>query len=297
MRALAWLICAVAFGCSASSKQTFGDVTASGATTSGGGGEGGTGNATSSSAMGAGGFNPQSGSGGGGLGPPMTAEVYGHSADVLYRLDPVTKKVTVVGPFQGCSSVIDLAIDGDSKVFATTFGGLFRIEKTNAKCTPIAQGGYPNSLSFVPKGTLFADKEALVGYQGSTYVQIDTTTGVVKQIGSIGSGLSSSGDIVSVKDGGTYLTVNGSGCSDCIIEVDPKTGKMTKNWGPIGYSAVFGIAFWAGSVYGFTNGGDLFEIQFKNGLKTTKIPVPMAPPGLSFWGAGSTTSAPVNNPT
>jgi hypothetical protein len=78
--------------------------------------------------------------------------------------------------------------------------------------------------------------------------------------------------------------------------VDPKTGKTTKNWGPLGYSAVCGLAFWAGSAYGFNNGGELFEIQFKNGLKTVKIPVPMAPQNLSFWRAGSTTSAPVDKP-
>jgi hypothetical protein len=53
---------------------------------------------------------------------------------------------------------------------------------------------------------------------------------------------------------------------------------------------VYGIAFWAGSVYGFTDAGQLFEITF-NQDKITSTAIPTMP-GLSFWGAGSTTSAP-----
>ncbi len=251
--------------------------------TSGGGGEGGF-------------FFPMDG--GGGSPPEMAGEVFGHSSNTLYKLEPISKQVTVVGPFQGCSSVIDLAIDKDSKIIATTFGGLYWIDKTTAKCTEIATGGYPNSLSFVPAGTLDPNEEALVGYQGSTYIRISTTTGQITQIGSIGSGYNSSGDIVSVKGGGTYLTVNGNGCGDCLIQVDPKTGALVKNWGPTGFGAVFGIAFWAGSVYGFTDGGDLFEMTFNNGqlVVSAPIPIPGAPQNLSFWGAGSTTIAPPEPP-
>ena len=45
--------------------------------------------------------------------------------------------------------------------------------------------------------------------------------------------------------------------------------------------------------YGFDNAGELFEITANgNGIKTTAIPVVG---GLQFWGAGSTTSAPVTD--
>ncbi len=144
---------------------------------------------------------------------------------------------------------------------------------------------------------MYPDKEALVGYQGSAYVLIDTTTGKLSTIGSVGGGLSSSGDIVSVKDGGTYLTVNGNGCSDCLIEVDPKTGALKKNWGTVGHSGVFGLAYWGGVAYGFANGGELFEIHFQPASVTTQpISVPNPPPGLSFWGAGSSTIVPLDVP-
>ena len=105
----------------------------------------------------------------------------------------------------------------------------------------------------------------------------------------------SSGDIVSVKDGPTYLTTRGTGCNatDCLLLVDPKTGSMIKNEGAVGFSSVFGLAFWAGTIYGFSSNGKLFSVSLAGGLKSTEIKIPNAPNGLSFYGAGSTTSAPV----
>jgi hypothetical protein len=231
--------------------------------------------------------------------PGQVAEVFGESSSTLYKLDPVTNAVTVVGQFQGCGGVIDIALDKDSNMYGTTYDGVYRIDRTTAICTLIASGSnYPNSLSFVPAGTVDPTEEALVGYQGDQYVRIDTTTGALSNIGTtIGMGFSSSGDIVSVKASGsnpTYLTVKGTGCAtDCLLEVDPSTGAFLRNWGPTGYSNVFGLAFWAGSVYGFDDGGDLFQIGFSGtALQVQSIPIPSAPPMLSFFGAGSTTSAP-----
>ena len=119
------------------------------------------------------------------------AEVYGHSPDTLYKLDPNTKAVVVVGKFVGCGTeVIDLALDATSNMYVTTQnpGALFKVDRANAKCTHIANGAYPNSLSFVPKGTLDPSVEALVGYVGSTYVRIDPGTGVITNLGDIGGG-------------------------------------------------------------------------------------------------------------
>jgi hypothetical protein len=221
-------------------------------------------------------------------------EVFGHSADTLYKLDPDTKAVSVVHDFVDCSSITDIALDESSNLYGTSNTALYAIDKTTAQCTQIATGPYPNSLSFVPKGTVDASVEALVGYEDSDYVRIDTKTGAKSKIGSLGSGLRSSGDIVSVKGGATYLTVKGNSCSDCLVEVNPATGAVVKNWGTISHTDVFGLSFWGGKVYGFDNGGDLFEVTFDaSGIKTSPIAIPSKPAGLSFWGAGSTTSAPL----
>jgi hypothetical protein len=140
----------------------------------------------------------------------------------------------------------------------------------------------------------------LVAYDGRIYYRINTTTGGKQQIGAFpsNSGFESSGDIVSVQDGGTFLTVKNMTsspmCNDCLVQVNPVTGALIRNYGTIPYTDVFGIAYWGGSVYGFTALGQLFEIAPNgNGIITRPITIPNSPPGLSFFGAGSSTAVPV----
>lgn len=225
------------------------------------------------------------------------AEVFGHSGNVLFRLDPETLDVEEVGSFQGCSdgAVIDIALDSESNMFGVSYNSLYEIDRVTAQCTLIANGAYPTSLSFVPEDTVVAGQEGLVGFLGDRYVRIDTETGSVSDIAVLADGLQSSGDVVSVKNGGTYLTVFGPGCddNDCIIEFNPSNGLVLHNFGTIPYDQVFGLAFWAGKAYGFARDGEVFEVDFDGDtVTTTPIPVPNAPAGLEFFGAGSTTSAP-----
>ncbi|MFO0663299.1 MAG: hypothetical protein U0174_05075 [Polyangiaceae bacterium] len=273
-------------GCSSSTGNGFGDEDGGSGTDGGGGST--SGGLTGSDAGSKDGGNVSSG----------PAEVFGQSDATLYKLDPDTKAITTIGNFKGADdSIIDIALDAAGNMFGVTGSTLYRIDKTNANCTKVASGGFPNSLSFVPAGTLDPSVEALVGYEGANYVRIDPQTGVksVIKANALPNGLQSSGDVVSVKDGPTYLTARGTGCSasDCLLLIDPKTGAMIKNEGLVGYSNVFGLAFWAGTIYGFNDAGTLFSLTLSGGIKSTKITIPNAPAGLSFYGAGSTTSAPV----
>lgn len=224
------------------------------------------------------------------------AEVFGHSGSVLYRMDPDTKAVEEVGTFTGCDgSVIDIALDENSEMFGSTFGELYSIDRLTGACTLIAKGDYPTSLSFVPAGTVDPNIEALVGFVDEEYIRIDKQTGAPTTLGTLADGLASSGDLVSVIGGGTWLTVTGPGCEsgDCLIELDPADGTIIQNYGPLPYAEVFGLAFWAGRAYGFAREGVLFEIEFgATDVLTTEIPIPGAPAMLEFFGAGSTTSAP-----
>jgi hypothetical protein len=244
---------------------------------------------------GAGGGGGGAGGGGGG-GGGFEPVVYGHTATTLYKVNATTKVVTAVADFHNCDSdVIDLALDAYSHAFVTTLNGLYRLDLSTANCTavnPASTDTYPNSLSFVPKGTLDPSFEALVGYSGSSYVRINLVTGVIQQIGTLGGGFVSSGDIVSVNDGGTYLTVkdpNGSPTTDFLVEVNPATGGLVRNFGALPFNNVYGLAFWGGSLYGFSNGGTLFEITI-NGSSTTSAAVPNAM-NEQWNGAGSTTAA------
>lgn len=224
--------------------------------------------------------------------PPPVAAVYASSSSSLYVVNPATKAVSVVGAFQGCDFVIDIAVNRTGGIFATSQTALYAVNPKTAQCKHIADGIYPNSLSFVPQGTVSPDEETLVGYTGSEYVRIDPGTGQVTSIGALGTpGLSSSGDLFSLIGGGTYLTVKGENCSDCLIEVNPATGALLKQLGPIGiYGNVWGLAFWAGTAYGFTSGGLMFSLD-----PTTMVTTPIFYSGdaVQFWGAGSSTAAPM----
>lgn len=233
-------------------------------------------------------------------GTPLPPIVYGHTPDTLYTFDTSTHAITQVAAFSGCTEgtitqVIDLAIDSQMNAFVTTFDGFYSLNLTTAECSLIQTGNYPNSLSFVPVGTLDPLVEALVGYFGGTYTRIDTTSGAMTSVGTLSGGYASSGDIVSVKGGGSFLTVTGNGCGDCLLQVDPSTGDLIQDYGSLPHGAVYGLAYWAGVVYGFDQGGDVFSITGGGdaGLVTSDI---VSDGGVMWWGAGSTTIAPATSP-
>ena len=247
--------------------------------------------------------------------PPAPGKVYAHSDTTLWLLEPISKAVTMVGAFDcvgtTVSSMVDIAIDRAGKMtgcaaisFQGALGGaLVSIDPTNAHCTVLTRG--PNlvtSLTYVPEGTLVANAEALVGYADDRYVRVDPTTGAVTDIGLLNNAVSggvrwlSSGDVVSIKDGGTYLTVTAESGNptggDRIVEVDPKTGALKRIIGPTGMDEVLGLGYWGGIAYGFTLAGKLIQIDLMTGAGTP-IPIPGAAADLAFYGAGTTTVAPI----
>lgn len=253
----------------------------------------------------------------GGSGTVVTgpAEVFVHSSDTLYKLEPDTKALTKVGKFGGVTgSLIDIALNADGDMYGTTTDALYKIDKTTGASTKIGKGGagkYPNSLSFAPKGTVESDREVLVGYLASDYISIDPDTGdtAVIKPDALDEGLVSSGDIVSIREGDflTYLTVKPADpqdctgecakckANDCLLQVDPKTGERLSNLGTTNRTRVFGLAFWAGTLYGISSDGKLFEIDpaespLSTGVKNITIPGGLGT--IAFFGAGSTTSAP-----
>lgn len=223
--------------------------------------------------------------------PPPPPAVYAASGDVLYLLDPDLQTFATIGPFAGCGSfVVDLAVDRAGGLFATTTQNLFRVDPKTANCKPLGQGGsYPNSLSFVPAGTLDPVQDTLVGVNGSEYIRIDQITGTTEHVGWV-SPYSSSGDLVALPDGRAFLTAKGPSCDDCLVQIDPKTGGVLSVVGDIGYSDVWGLAYWGGRTYGFTSGGAMVLIDLATG-KGQPLMLPGFPPGVSFWGAGSSTAA------
>jgi len=263
---------------------------------------------------------------------PTAGEVFGHSATTLYKLEPIGKTVTTIGtldcvtvqagPLPCGDGLWDIAIDKNGQMYGTALsvsdqicspagamGRLVTIDKATAHCTivksTVAGQKYPNSLTFLPEGTIAPNVESLVGYVGADYMQIDVATGAQTKIGSLnpnstGQTWYSSGDVVAVKGGKTYLTAkpdpsaNYAG-TDSLLEVDPKTGQALAIVGDTTFPKLWGLGFWGGTAYGFSATGQLASIDVKTG-KGTAIPLTGVPGGLQLWGAGSTTVAPVDLP-
>jgi len=246
---------------------------------------------------------------------PRVGEVYAHSELTLYRFNPVAGDFVTVGQFTclnsdgGVAEMLDIAIDRAGNMVGTAamsehasiVGRLVSIDKTTAACTVLKTGSYPNSLAFVPVGTVLPDREALVGYVNDSYVMINPDTGLVSSIGNLNAiGAAtlwmSSGDIVSIVGGGTYLTiiprnsVTADPQGDRIAEVDPTTGAIKRVIGATGTTGLYGLGYWGGIAYGFSNAGLLVKIDLGTGAGTP-IPITAGPP--SFYGAGTTTIAPI----
>lgn len=247
-------------------------------------------------------------------GPPKGI-IYVHTGRTLFLFEPYGKTLKKIGDFPCLtdaqfSEVGDIAVNRDGEIYGTTLDDKFiKIDPLTANCTIVATStdfqGYPNSLSFVPRGTLDPANDALVGYFNDQYVRIDVATGKLTTIGSLNPGdasttYESSGDIVSVGADRTYLsaktlrngvTVDGG---DVLVRFDPKTGqRIAVSSGSTSRTNIWGMGYWAGTAYGFTSKGEAIAIDPQTG-SATAIPVDAGTRSNQgvFYGAGSTTVAP-----
>jgi hypothetical protein len=220
---------------------------------------------------------------------PFMGAIYAHSYQNLYRVDPDTLAVTLVGPFgwpQGEDLMTDIAVDADGNITGISFGAVFAVDRDTAQCTYLsALGGSFNGLSFLPRQS---GGEILIGTTETGEVwEIDRATGSSTMIGDYGGVVGSSGDIVSVTGFGTVATVKFGGQIDYLARIDETTGAATLI-GQTGYADIWGIGFWRNRVYGFVATNQFVLIDVTTGVAT------YVSTGPENWaGAGVTTSAPV----
>jgi hypothetical protein len=226
--------------------------------------------------------------------PKVTDKVYAHSATTLYQVDPDDLTLTAVGDFgwptgMETEEMTDIALDGDGKMVGVSFGNLYSVDKETAECTFLAPlGSGFNGLSFV-EGADATAQTALVGATtlGEWYT-LDPNTGAAVLIGTYGGGMSSSGDIVFVRDAGAFATVNHPDFeTDVLVSVSPDSGEATVI-GETGFQSIWGVGYWGGQIFGFTDNGEFILIDAATGLGTLVETV-----DTRFWGAGVTTVAPV----
>lgn len=227
-------------------------------------------------------------------------QVWAHSPRELYRFDPRTEDVTLIGTFldsEGAPSeaMTDLAVDGFGNLYTCSFTRLYRVDPTTARVTEIGALGVDdevrfNALSFVPAGLLDDSSEVLVAAnaEGDLY-RVDALTGVATRLGSFSEGYGTSGDLVSVLGAGTFATVFREDLDrDALARIDLRTGEVTIV-GSTGTSRLFGLGYWRGRLYGFNSLGWLYEIDVETGSARLRSSDTGAD---GFFGAGVTTNAP-----
>ncbi|MBX3214939.1 MAG: hypothetical protein KF850_23095 [Labilithrix sp.] len=247
--------------------------------------------------------------------PP--GRVYSHTRDTLYLFEPLGQTLTKIGEFaclKAGDRMLDIALDRDGVMYGTSDDGFLKIDPVDASCFYVKEdraAQYPNSLAFVPIGTVDNTKEVLVGYrfdpaatnQATIYAKIEPD-GTMVNIGTLNDPAAptkfrSSGDIMSMIRNGNkaYLTVKpigtdaGSG-NDLLAEVDPKTGRIIKIVGDVSHKNLYGLAQWAGTAYGFDESGNIIEIDMQTGEGTTLTTLTEEGVPVAWYGAGVTTDAP-----
>jgi hypothetical protein len=237
-----------------------------------------------------------------------TSKVYAHSGSTLYRIDTVNFGTVQIGPLAGLgsASLTDLAVDKNDHMVGVTLNNLYTVDATTGACTLIkslsATTHNPTSLSYVPSDLSdpnSADILVTADSVGDVY-QIDETSGNATKLGSYGgSGATkvvSSGDLIGVRGLGIYATVDvgtGSGTNDYLARINPATWEATPIGSGTSYNNIFGLGFWAGTIYGFvddktTHTGKIISIDPNTGVGTEILSS-----AIEWYGAGVTTDAPI----
>jgi len=265
-------------------------------------------------------------------GAPTEGEIYVNSLDKLYLFEPIGKVLTEIGVFDcvvadpsgtADSGMHDLAVDKNGALYGVAKLGpqdpnsispahvIVSINKANGTCEKVFAvpgdlvdplGGLEiRGLSFVPQGTIQPDQETLVALDISGhYISIDLTAKKATLVGNLnGNGpnqwSTKGADIVSIILDKTYVTAKLQKPTDNLAVLDPKTGAISANIGETPITTIGGLAYWGGTLYGFTVEGDVYELDPMTGA-ATGIAIAGAPPGIQYHGAGVTTDAPIEPP-
>ncbi|MSP90882.1 MAG: hypothetical protein EXR79_03615 [Myxococcales bacterium] len=228
--------------------------------------------------------------------PSDLGTIYAHSSSTLYKLG--VNGFQLIGGFKydkNGGEMTDIALDDNGALFGVTFNDLFACNKATAACSWLA--GLPqqfNGLTFVPKGTIKPNAGSLIAIANSgSWNLVDVVGGkaTITPLGQYGGGMGSSGDAFSVEGVGTYATVTQAfSFTDKLVQVDPKTGAVLKTVGDTGVSGLWGVAWSAGTMYGFGSNGMVYAIDLKTG-KASASNALQVPASVLWWGAGVSTRA------
>ena len=180
-----------------------------------------------------------------------------------------------------------------------TATGTNTVTETVTETATVTEGtdsGTSNRSTSTPPGTSSATgtgaaTEAATGSTGETQGTGATEGSTsMNTDGSTSMGTGSTGDAFSIEGVGTYAAVNAPNVFDgnVIVEVDPSDGAVLLELATLtGYTTVYGVAGWAGSIFAFNSGGEILRIDPDTGMYELINDTPYA-----WWGAGVRTILP-----
>jgi hypothetical protein len=221
--------------------------------------------------------------------PRHRLRVLVNSESTLYDVDPDTLALSEVGRFRFPPGVdpkmTDIALDRGGHLWGVSFDYFFEIDPRSLAVKvlgPTPKDAMINSLAIISSAATH-DREkpdllVAAGYHTPTVYSVDTSQGTLTPIGDL-DGYEASGDITWGPGVGPVITVKQASGGDLLARLEPGT-LHAKPIGAIGFVDVLGLARIDHALLGFTNDGDIIEIDLATGAGTRRAHHP-----VSFYGA------------
>lgn len=217
------------------------------------------------------------------------------STDSLYMIDPASGVVTLIGPLDPDEEIyttpVAMAVDpADGTIYVwnntgttTPNGALLMVDPDTGLATivgtPPSEATSFGALAFAADGTLYGI--------GASLYEIDTTTGAVTEVGSLGGSVvyaaafDASGTLYGVDTDGNLVTINTATGAATVVD------SLSEDIGTIG-SIVFNAAgTLIGSGFGGASGDILFDIDPATAVVSNIRTAEEVPQGMGFSPSGA----------
>jgi hypothetical protein len=157
---------------------------------------------------------------------------------------------------------------------------------------------YYNALAFAPAGTV-RPTEVLIALDNETQLAqsfmdiLDTTNGTTTVVGGLGNDLKSSGDVVAINGLGIFAAVKDTAGTNFLASLS-NVGTATILGGDLGFTNVWGLAYWDGVLLGYTQAGQVLSINPVTGAAT--LVWDYNNPEVPFYGAAVSPNVPLMVP-